>query len=174
MHPGLRFATITLALVAGACAARGTEPRLPGSTLPSRIPPAPKEPAIPTDSPIVRTALALRGTQYRSGGANRAGVDCSGFVQYVYAENGIALPRGVKEQFAVGKSVALAKVQPGDLVFFATKGVVSHVGIAVDRERFVHAPNSSTLVRVDRLSTGYWAQQFAGARRIVGTLHVAQ
>ena len=173
MHPARCLPAVVLLAACGACAGRSTPPRLPGSALPARTEPS-KRPPVHTDSPIVRTALALEGTRYQAGGANRAGMDCSGLVQYVYAENGIALPRLVTEQFAVGKPVPLSKVQPGDLVFFSPKGPPTHVGIVVDRDTFVHAPKTSTVVRVDRLSNGYWTQQFAGARRVLGTVRPAR
>lgn len=113
------------------------------------------------------TALDLRGVRYKSGGSDPSGFDCSGLVQYVFARQGIALPRDVRRQFQVGYEIATADVRPGDLVFFTTEAEgASHVGIALDGESFVHAPNSSGVVRVERLSSAYWSRRLLGARRI--------
>ena len=66
-----------------------------------------------------------------------------------------------------GTRVRLDELEPGDLVFFTTEGRhVSHVGIAIGGDRFVHAPNARGTVRVDSLAAGYWGERVAGARRI--------
>jgi cell wall-associated NlpC family hydrolase len=118
---------------------------------------------------LVSTALALRGARYRNGGADPTGFDCSGFTQYVFAQNGVALPRGVREQAEIGQSVKSADLAPGDLLFFSTTAPgASHVGIAVGGDQFVHAPSSTGVVRVEHLSSNYWAPRFLGARRVTG------
>jgi len=116
---------------------------------------------------LVGTALALRGTPYRNGGSDPAGFDCSGFTQYVFAQYGVALPRGVRDQFQVGKTVRTEDLAPGDIVFFSTTDPgPSHVAIAIGGDEFVHAPSSTGVVRVEHLSAGYWAQRYIGARRL--------
>ncbi len=116
---------------------------------------------------VTGTALALRGSPYRNGGADPKGFDCSGFTQYVFGQHGLALPREVRDQFALGSSVAPERVSPGDLLFFTTVAPgASHVGIALGGDEFVHAPSSTGVVRVDRLSGFYWSQRFVGARRM--------
>lgn len=116
---------------------------------------------------IVTTALGLRGIPYRHGGSDPAGFDCSGFVQYVFGRHGLKLPREVRDQYTVGDGVKLEDVKAGDLVFFATKSSgASHVGLALGDGRFVHAPSSNGVVRVERYSTSYWARRLVGARRI--------
>jgi cell wall-associated NlpC family hydrolase len=116
---------------------------------------------------VTRTALALLGVPYRNGGADPSGFDCSGFVQYVFARHGAALPREASHQFLAGRSVGLTDVKPGDLLFFETvsRGP-SHVGIAIGEGRFVHAPSSRGVVRVEPYTASYWARRFLGARRI--------
>ena len=118
---------------------------------------------------IIETALALRGTPYRNGGSEPArGFDCSGLVQWVFAQHGTALPRETREQYAAGASIDEDDVRPGDLVFFETVSAgPSHVGIALGDGNFVHAPSSRGVVRVEsyRRST-YWAERWLGARRI--------
>ena len=111
--------------------------------------------------------MMLRGIPYRDGGSDPSGFDCSGFVQWVFARNGVHLPREVREQYDAGARIELRKVQPGDLLFFETvsRGA-SHVGVAIGGDQFVHAPSSKGVVRVERFSAGYWAARFVGARRI--------
>src|SRR5581483_4140966 len=114
---------------------------------------------------LTSTALSFRGAPYRNGGGDPAGFDCSGFTQFVFSQYGIALPRSVKEQFQVGRSVKPNEVAPGDLLFFSTtEPGASHVGIAVGGDEFVHAPSSKGVVRVERMSQSYWSQRFIGAR----------
>jgi cell wall-associated NlpC family hydrolase len=116
---------------------------------------------------VVDTALDLRGVEYRFGGSDPAGFDCSGFTQYVFAQHDVALPREVRDQFRRGSAVKRADVQPGDLLFFSTIAPgATHVAIAVDRNAFVHAPNTTGVVRVESLSSNYWARRFVGARRV--------
>jgi cell wall-associated NlpC family hydrolase len=166
------------ALVTG-CASKGgvATPRpFPGASLPPGSP----APAPPTASPgeaiasgtvnvpaLVATALTLRGTPYRNGGTDPSGFDCSGFVQWVFAQHGTGVPREVREQYRIGEQVDEDEVRPGDLVFFETvaKGA-SHVGIAIGNGEFVHAPSSRGVVRVERYTSGYWAQRWVGARRL--------
>jgi cell wall-associated NlpC family hydrolase len=112
--------------------------------------------------------LSLRGTPYRNGGADPSGFDCSGFVRYVFAQHGLAVPRTVEEQFRAGGSVAPTDLRAGDLVFFTTIAPgASHVGIVVGGDSFVHAPSSSGVVRVERFGSGYWASRLVGARRLL-------
>jgi cell wall-associated NlpC family hydrolase len=116
------------------------------------------------------TALDFRGVPYRLGGADPGGFDCSGLVQYVFALQGISVPRTVDDLRRTGASVSPADVRPGDLLFFATNGRgVSHVGIAIGDGQFVHAPSEGGTVRIDRLETPYWSAQFVEARRVEGT-----
>ena len=114
------------------------------------------------------TALSLRGAPYRNGGIDPVGgFDCSGFVKYVYEQNGVNMPREVREQFRVGKNVDKDQLEPGDLVFFSTVAPgASHVGIMIGGDQFVHAPSEKGVVRVESLSQQYWATRFIGAKRV--------
>ena len=117
---------------------------------------------------ISGTALTFRGVPYRDGGADPKGFDCSGFVWYVFGTHGIALPRTVSDQARWGEKVDGGDLRPGDLVFFSTTGPgPSHVGIVIGGDSFVHAPSSTGVVRVERLSASYWSSRFVGARRVV-------
>ena len=118
---------------------------------------------------VAEFALGFRGVPYRLGGADPEGFDCSGLVQYVFARYGVTVPRVVEEQYRVGDEVKPAQIKPGDLLFFSTKGPgASHVAIAVGENRFVHAPNSTGVVRVEALTSQYWSSHYLGARRVAG------
>ena len=113
------------------------------------------------------TALSLRGAPYRDGGIDPSGFDCSGFVRYVYEQHGVAVPRQVRDQFRIGKSVDRGDLEPGDLVFFSTVAPgASHVGIVIGGDQFVHAPSERGVVRVESLSAQYWASRYIGAKRV--------
>lgn len=117
---------------------------------------------------VVAQARTFTGTAYRTGGATPQGFDCSGFVQYLYGQLGVSLPRTASDQFDVGRDVDERRLTAGDLVFFRTDGRrVSHVGIAVGDGTFIHAPNTRSRIRVDRLDDRYWSDHYAGARRLV-------
>jgi peptidoglycan DL-endopeptidase CwlO len=146
---------------------------VPPTTEPAPPQPSPDGPAVvapPTPSSltaIVSTAMMLRGIRYRNGGSDPSGFDCSGFVQWVFAQNGIRLPREVRDQYDAGSKIDLRDVMPGDLLFFETvsRGA-SHVGVAIGGDQFVHAPSSNGVVRVERFTGAYWSKRFVGARRI--------
>jgi cell wall-associated NlpC family hydrolase len=169
-----------------ACATSGTSGRkgahvpkpFPGAPAPPTrtgepVTPAPPAVASPENlvgaPPVVLTALTLRGTPYRNGGSQPSeGFDCSGFVQWVFAQHGTALPRDVHQQFDAGKKIDADKVKAGDLVFFHTvKAGASHVGIALGGDEFVHAPSSKGVVRIERFSSAYWSKRWVGAKRVV-------
>lgn len=117
---------------------------------------------------LAALALGLRDIRYRRGGRSpQHGFDCSGFVHYVFEQAlGIDLPANSAAQFHAGAQVRRDDLRVGDLVFFRTRGKrVSHVGIYLGGERFIHSPTTGERVRVDRLSERYWAHRFAGARR---------
>jgi cell wall-associated NlpC family hydrolase len=116
---------------------------------------------------LTAVALALRGTPYRDGGADPKGFDCSGFTQYVFAQFGVALPRAVRDQFRIGRSLNPEDLAAGDLVFFSTtEPGASHVAIAIGGDEFIHAPSTTGVVRVEHLSSTYWAPRYVGARRV--------
>jgi len=171
---GLVAVLFASGIVAG-CATGGGVPRpqpFPGANVPAPVPdgaspaPSPDRPlAAPT---LISTALALRGSPYLNGGSEPSrGFDCSGFVQWVFAQHGTVLPREVREQYDEGEKIGLDEIQAGDLVFFQTvsRGA-SHVGIALGSDEFVHAPSSRGVVRVENYTSGYWASRWVGARRI--------
>lgn len=118
-------------------------------------------------SRILAMAARFQGVPYLWGGTTPDGFDCSGYTQYVFAQNGISLPRTADAQFEVGLPVTRSQLQPGDLVFFTTyEPGASHNGIYLGDGRFISA-SSSRGVAVDRLDSSYWGQRYIGARRVV-------
>lgn len=116
---------------------------------------------------IINTAKKYIGIPYKWGGESSAtGFDCSGFVQYVFAQNGINLPRVSSDQYNIGTSVNLNELVPGDLIFFslAKNGTVDHVGIFIGNDQFI---NASTSKGVTVYTIGpYWGSVELGARRV--------
>jgi len=110
---------------------------------------------------LIKTALSFKGAPYMWGGRTVWGIDCSGFVQVVYAVNGCQLPRDAAQQASFGVEIDFENAASGDLAFFAnTEGKVTHVGIIVSekksKKRIIHASGS---VRLDYLdSTGIFSE----------------
>lgn len=118
---------------------------------------------------LIATALAQQGVRYRWGGTSRGGFDCSGFVQYTFRQHGVSLPRTAREQATRGTSISKGSLRAGDLVFFVTRGsYISHVGIYIGNNRFVHASSGGGRVRINQLSEGYYSKRYAGAKRVSG------
>jgi cell wall-associated NlpC family hydrolase len=114
-------------------------------------------------------AMGLVGVPYRFGGNTPAGgFDCSGLIAYVYNNAAsIKLPRTVQEMSRAGQTIQNAAPAPGDLVFFNTTGErYSHAGIYVGHGRFVHAPSKGGTVRLDQMTSPYWAARYTEARRM--------
>jgi len=113
---------------------------------------------------IIDTAKKHIGARYNYGGMTAEGFDCSGFVQYVYRQNGIALPRSTVDQFDKGKKIDFNDAKPGDLVFFKIyRNRISHVGIYITRDRFIHAPSWGKRVGIADMNLEYWRKSFVGA-----------
>jgi len=159
------LAALAALAVTAACASTGAAPRpfpAPGG---SRGGPSAAGGAA---SAVVGDALALRGAPYRDGGADPSGFDCSGFAQYVFGRHALLLPRTVSAQAREGRAVRRQEIRAGDLVFFSTTAPgPSHVGIAIGPDTFVHAPSSRGVVRVERLSSSYWAPRLVTVRRVL-------
>lgn len=118
---------------------------------------------------IANTALNYLGVKYRFGGqAPSSGFDCSGLVGYVAEKSmGLKLPRRSAEIARLGQSVKTNELQKGDLVFFNTSGKrYSHVGIYLGDNKFVHAPSTGSVVRVEDMTIKYWKKRYNGARRL--------
>lgn len=121
---------------------------------------------------LLTTADKYLGVPYVYGGTTPNGFDCSGFTQYVFAKQGVRLPRTSREQAQVGTALApeWRAVAPGDLVMFAENNDrISHVAIYAGKNRIIHASSSGGGVRYDDLSTdrGNWfVEHMVAARRV--------
>jgi cell wall-associated NlpC family hydrolase len=161
------------------------DPRATGAGAPTGVgsPTAAVDPGILPASPdllapydgraIAQFAMGFRGVPYRLGGSDPTGFDCSGLVHYVFAQYGITIPRIVEHQYESGDKIKPRDLRPGDLIFFNTKGRgdgASHVGISIGGDSFVHAPNSTGVVRVETLGSNYWGSRYIGARRITTSM----
>lgn len=125
---------------------------------------------------LLHTADGYVGTPYRWGGSvPSTGFDCSGFVQYVYREHGLELPRTSREMWLVGEPLrgGVGALRPGDLMFFAEdgNGRITHVGMYAGSNMLLHSSKSGRGVGYDDLSTprGRWFRDiYVGARRVLG------
>jgi len=153
-------------LSACSSAPRVRQPATPG---PGRSMPASHTDTAAANAVLMR-ALSLVGTPYRWGGNTpEGGFDCSGLVNYVFADTfDLKLPRTSRELAAYqGSRIARDQLASADLVFFGSGGNVTHVGIYVGDGRFIHAPSSGGTVRLERLDTRYWTSRYSGARRVL-------
>lgn len=116
---------------------------------------------------LKRKAFGFLGIRYRFGGNSRNGLDCSSFVQQVFREMDIKLPRTAREQYVVGDQVATGDLKKGDLLFFRTyASFPSHVGIYLGDNKMIHASSKDRRVVVSRMNTQYYRSRFIGAKRI--------
>lgn len=107
-----------------------------------------------------------RGVRYKLGGLSRRGIDCSGFVMLVFkSQFGINLPRTTRLQVNSGRSVSQSALKAGDLVFFKTGANSRHVGIYLERGKFMHA-SSSKGVTISHLNNVYWRSHYWKSVRV--------
>ena len=116
---------------------------------------------------IVQTSMQYIGVPYVFGGTTPYGFDCSGYVRYVFAQAGVALPRMADEQYYYGSPISTSELRAGDLVFFSTYTYgPSHVGIYLGDNNFINASSSRGVV-IDSLGNSYWSSTYIGARRVL-------
>lgn len=123
--------------------------------------------AYSTSSELEQAAFNFLSTPYRFGGNSRKGIDCSAFVQQVFREVDVKLPRSAREQFRVGDEIDRDEMQKGDLIFFRTYAKFpSHVGIYLGDGKMIHASSRSRRVVVTSIEHPYYKKRFIGAKRI--------
>jgi cell wall-associated NlpC family hydrolase len=159
MRPAYALTLASACLLAAGCA---TTPPSPVSSRTFVYPALTPE----QSSDIAIHALGLVGTPYRFGGNTpEGGFDCSGLIGYVYRSRaGLVAPRTVAQLDSFGQSVSTSDLRTGDLVLFGGRRP-THAGIYVGAGRFVHAPSTGGVVRLDKLSSVYWSRQVVTARR---------
>ena len=162
-----------LALLLPGAAATATSP-FPIATSSSHSQPA-ASPATGVGSGPVEVARRYLGVPYVFGGTDPAiGLDCSGLVQLVFRQLGIALPRTAQQQYAATASISREQLLPGDLVFFSRTYAdphdwITHVGIYIGDGMQINAPTTGQVVSIQSVFTGFWGAHFASGARVVRT-----
>ena len=116
---------------------------------------------------VLEYAAQFLGTPYVYGGSTPSGFDCSGFTSYVFKNTVGSIPRVAQAQFDATTRVSMDELLPGDLVFFGSSASsISHVGIYVGDNQFIHSPHTGDVVKYDSL-TGSYASRFQGGGRVI-------
>ena len=142
-----------LSLYLGGC---GSKPYRPSGQVPDR-------------QQVIEAARDMLGVPYHYGGSSpTSGFDCSGLVQYAYRQAGIQVPRTTGEQYRAALPIRRHALRPGDVIFFRTHGrrFVSHVGIYLGKDQFIHAPSSGKQVSIDSLQDNYWRRRYTSGGRM--------
>lgn len=130
------------------------------TTITTSSAPAPKN-----GGSVVETAKSYIGSSYVYGASGPSSFDCSGFTSYIYKQYGVSLNRTAAGQYSNGTAVSKDELQPGDLVMFGKSGI-NHVGIYIGGGQMVHAANPSRGVTTDTINSGYYYNNYVGARRV--------
>jgi len=118
---------------------------------------------------ILKDAEQFLGLPYIYGGSTPKGFDCSGFTSYIFKQNGISLHRVSRDQYKYdGVKVNKSELQPGDLVFFGSNGVVGHVGIYAGNGKMIHSPRTGKSICYTSIETNYYTSHYIGAKRVLG------
>lgn len=152
-----RFAGVLVASLLGACTV----------SMPVQERPAAVQHGRSLGDEIAIRAIGLVGHSYRYGGADLDGFDCSGLVLFIHEQLGLSVPRTAAEQHKAAQAVARGELQPGDLLFFRTRGSgISHVGVYIGENRFVHAPQSGRLIELRSIDDTYYGRHLVAAGRL--------
>jgi cell wall-associated NlpC family hydrolase len=112
---------------------------------------------------IINKAHNYLGVSYRYGQSSEKGFDCSGFVKYIFRDFGLELPHSSYSLYKISKHIETTEARLGDLVFFITRGKsVSHVGIYLGNNQFIHSPGRGRTVSIDSLTAGYYKSHLVG------------
>ena len=148
-------------LVVWGLAACGAQRPMP--TMPEKTPLAAKK--------VIESAYSQVGARYRLGGNDPGkGFDCSGFVQWAYAQQGISVPRVTADQARTGRLVAPREgLRPADILVFKNRqgprGL--HTGLYAGNGQFIHSPSAGQRIRTESLEAAYWKETLIGARRLI-------
>lgn len=117
---------------------------------------------------VVETAKKYIGYSYKYGASGPTSFDCSGFTSYIFKLHGVSLSRTAKQQYGNGTAVSRSDLQPGDLIMFGPSvSGINHVGIYIGGGQIVHAANPSRGVTIDTINSGYYNNNYVGARRVI-------
>ncbi len=155
--------TITMLGVLSGCASSPPQPSERQADNPARSAPAPQRETVGERAAAV--ALSQVGVPYRYGGSSTAGFDCSGLVHYSYRKAGKSVPRTTGQLWAAATTVDFSQLEQGDLLFFKVEGKMSHVGLYLGEQQFVHAPSSGRTVAVESLESPFYAAALLRAGR---------
>lgn len=107
-----------------------------------------------------------KSTRYKMGGLSRNGIDCSGFIHVTFKTRlGVILPRSTEFQVQLGDNIDKDQLRAGDLVFFKTGMTDKHVGVYLEKGKFLHA-SSSQGVTISGLDESYWSSAYWKAKRL--------
>ena len=119
-----------------------------------------------TDAPLYNFVQDWTGTRYVMGGSSKKGIDCSAFTSALFLSvYSLPIPRTAREQYNASTHLLKDELKEGDLVFFNTRGGVSHVGVYLDNGYFVHSCSSAG-VKINNLTDSYYAKRFLGGGRL--------
>lgn len=117
---------------------------------------------------LVLDALGQIGRPYRYGGTSPDGFDCSGLVQYIFAQQGVSLPRTAREQHGAGDEIDLDDAEPGDLLFYSfSRRGIDHVALYLGDGQAVHAPATGRQVIVAPIGNRWWMDRYVDAVRVI-------
>ena len=126
----------------------------------------PSRPAVDSGADrAVAVALQQVGVPYRYGGASPSGFDCSGLVHYAYARVGKNVPRTTATLWSGLQPIDDSDIRTGDVLFFRIDGKMSHVGMYIGNNEFVHAPSSGRVVEIESLRSDFYERAFIRAGR---------
>jgi cell wall-associated NlpC family hydrolase len=118
---------------------------------------------------VINYAKKYLGVNYNFGSSSASAFDCSGFIMYVYRVAGVDLPHSAAGQANLGLAIQnKSDLSPGDLVFFeTTRPGISHVGMYIGNDHFIHASSGAGEVTITSLSDQYYSSRFRGGTRIL-------
>ncbi|MBS5788568.1 MAG: C40 family peptidase [Clostridioides difficile] len=117
---------------------------------------------------VLDLAYEQQGKPYKWGATGPDSFDCSGLTTYVYKNAAdVSLPRVSRDQAKAGTKVERNNLKEGDLVFFGSGGSITHVGMYVGDQKFIHSPQTGDVVKITRMDTGSYSNRFITARRII-------
>ena len=115
---------------------------------------------------VITEAKKLIGTPYVFGGNGPSGIDCSGYIYYLFNKVGYSLPRETALNYFMLDSTKVTNPIPGDIVYFKNTYIktISHMGIYLGNNQFIHAASSG--VQISSLSNSYWKEHFVAFKRL--------